>query len=129
MFRRRYREKRVRTQRSIVDKWTMVIRGQRASCLIEPHGPVKWLDLRIAPRIRSQIVDNVSAAYDQHILVAERRQFFAKFMMEAGRPVAVDRELNDGDISVGMNMAQHGPRSVIEPPTAAVRNGSAVQEI
>src|SRR5690348_7166210 len=68
------------------------------------------------PGIGMEVVHDVAAADQQDTFVAQRRQPFPEFMVESGGLCFVDTKLHHRYIGMRKDVAQHGPRAVIEPP-------------
>ena len=117
VLRRRHGQQRVLAERSVVDQRRVVARDDElANFRLEARGPVVGLDGMPAPRIRVQVVHDVSAAHDQHACIPQRTQALADLIVKLRRARFVDAQLYDRYIRVRKDMAQHGPRAVIETP-------------
>src|SRR3546814_14104031 len=64
---------------------------------------------------RAQVVRDAARPDDQHALVAQRHECLAERIMPFGRGVGGDRELDDGDIRVGIYQGQWKPCAMVEP--------------
>src|SRR5512135_2290507 len=82
---------------------------------IELDRPVERFGVHLGPHAE-QIVHDVAAAKDQHAASAQRPQFLTQ--REVVRQVSplVEADLEYGNISLWVDMAQHGPSAVIKSP-------------
>src|SRR6266850_1544690 len=112
------REQRVATQMLVTDERSVVTFQQKFTReFLKPYGPIKRFNLMLAPGIRVQVVNDVSAADDENALIAQRFEVFRQLVMKLGRPRFINAELYDGNICLRENVTQHGPRSMIKSPT------------
>jgi hypothetical protein len=65
-------------------------------------------------------VHDIAAAHQQYAAFPQFRELRAELEVMFGRLGGIDRELYDGDVSVGECMDQHRPRPVIQPPTIVI---------
>ena len=78
-----------------------------------------------APSVSVQVVHDVAAADDQHAGVAQRPQPLADLIVKLRRARFVDAQLYDRYVRIRENMAQHGPRAVIQAPARSSRRTSS----
>ena len=62
----------------------------------------------------AQVVDDVAAADHQHVLFAQRGEFFRQIEMPLCRLHQVQAELHHGNVGFGIQVFQHRPRAVVE---------------
>src|SRR5256885_8584129 len=65
---------------------------------------------------RSQVVNDVAAADDQHAFVAQRREMRTERVMKRRRLRGVDRELHDRHVRFRKRMLEHRPGAMVEAP-------------
>src|SRR6202047_5536521 len=68
-------------------------------------------------------MDEVPASDNEHAVTPQFCKFPANLEMERRRPRLVDAELYDRHIGRGVDVLQHGPRTVIETPRIVERHG------
>ena len=86
---------------------------------VETLRPVKGGRLVVAFH-HAKVVHNVAAAGDQHALVAQGGEALGQVVMKARRLGAVYAELDDRNVGLRIDVAQHRPGAVIEAPFAFI---------
>ncbi len=86
--------------------------------LVKFNGPVVGTGIIVlqARHAHAQVVHNVAAAYHQHAALAQGPQFFGQFQMVLHGLIIIDTHLVYGHISLGEQVHQDSPGSVVEPP-------------
>src|SRR5437660_7244198 len=116
--------RRRRSQSSLATKLVLIVnqglmlpgKQQLAHSFLERNGPfVRFL--RVAsPGIRVQTVNNVSTPRDQDALLAQRCEPLASLVVEGWRLRFVNAQLHDGNLTLWINVAEHRPSAMVEPP-------------
>src|SRR5438132_1026009 len=118
MFRRRYGQQRVASQRFVIDQGRVLAsQKQLARLLLKAHGPVKRSYRMTTPGVRVQVVHKVAAADYQNAFVTQRRQTFTNFVMKLRRLGFINAELHNSRVSIRKNVAKYRPGAVIQTPT------------
>src|SRR6185295_6998016 len=85
--------------------------------LLEANGPVEWLDLLTAPRVRVQVMHEVTAAHDEHPFVAQAVEALRGLVVDLCRLRLVNAELDNRHVCCGEDVTEHRPCAMVEPPT------------
>ena len=96
----------------------LVVAGkqQPARLLLKAHGPFKRIDCVPSPGVRVQVVHQVPAADNENAFFPQGRQALTNFVVKRGRLGLVNAQLNDGNVSLGIDMTQHRPRPMVQSP-------------
>ena len=70
----------------------------------------------IFPFDAAQVVDDVAATHDEVALLAQDGELLAELVGGALGDVAVDGELDDGDVGLGEDVDEDAPRAVVDAP-------------
>src|SRR5689334_5469143 len=95
---------------------------QATRLALEAHSPFKGLRHVASPSVRVQVVNEVATSDNQHSFVAQWRQLAPDLKMKAGGLGLVDAELHDRYVGSRIDVFEHRPRAVIEPPSVVERN-------
>ena len=75
-----------------------------------------WISVLVLPFDTAQVVDDVAAAHDEVALLAQAGEPLAELVRLARRDVAVDGELDDGDVGLWEDVDEDAPRAVVDAP-------------
>src|SRR4029077_5959186 len=92
----------------VVDEWGVVAAlEQAAGILLEAHGPSEGINRMLSPGVGVEVVHEVATADNEDAFLAQPGQALADVVVEAGGTSFVDAELNDGDVSLGIDVTEH----------------------
>lgn len=74
------------------------------------------ISVLVLPFDAAQVVDDVAAAHDEVALLAQNGELLAELVGSALGDVAVDGELDDGDVGLGEDVDEDAPRAVVDAP-------------
>lgn len=74
------------------------------------------ISVLVLPFDAAQVVDDVAAAHDEVALLAQDGELLAEFVGGALCDVAVDGELDDGDVGLWEDVDEDAPRAVVDAP-------------
>ena len=107
----------------VFDQWRKVLaHDQLGSAPFETHGPIEGLNIVPAPRVRVQIVDEITAANHENSFFTQKGEMPAEFVMKLGRLGLIDAELHHRNVGFRKDVAEHRPRSMIESPALIQSN-------
>ena len=98
---------------------TVASEHQVADLGVEPLGPIEP-SLAPAEVEHRQVVDDVAAGDDEHAVVTQWCEALTKLEVVRRRLAGIDRELHDRNVSVGVQVTEHAPCSVIQPPAIVI---------
>lgn len=74
------------------------------------------ISVLVLPFDTAQVVDDVAAAHDEVALLAQNGELLAELVGSALGDVAVDGELDDGDVGLGEDVDEDAPCAVVDAP-------------
>ena len=117
MLRRRRRKQCVTSQCFVGDEWREASRREQLLRPgLEAHRPVVRLDGVASPGVGVEIVYQIATAHDQYAFVAQWREPLRYFVVKRRGLRLVDAQLHDGNVGAGVDVHEHRPGPVIEPP-------------
>lgn len=74
------------------------------------------ISVLVLPFDAAQVVDDVAATHDEVALLAQAGELLAELVGGVLGDVAVDGELDDGDVGLGEDVDEDAPRAVVDAP-------------
>ena len=125
--RRRGESRRFAKRRVVHEPVKLMAHEAVTHIVVEAYRPI--VGELLAAAVKHQIVHHVAAAEDQDAFVTQGREPPANFEMVSRWPANIDAELHDGNTSLGVGFAQHGPGAVIQPPGLVLDDRQGGQEL
>lgn len=75
-----------------------------------------WISVLVLSFDAAQVVDNVAASHDEVALLAQAGELLAELVGGVLGDVAVDGELDDGDVGLWEDVDEDAPRAVVDAP-------------
>ncbi len=95
---------------------------------VEEGQEVVGVAVLVLPFDAAQVVDDVAAAHDEVALLAQAGELLAELVGGVLGDVAVDGELDDGDVGLGEDVDEDAPRAVVDAPAVVSQLKSLERE-
>jgi len=94
-------------------------RQQLGGRIVEPLRPVERR-IGLAPLHPPEVVDDIAAAEQEHATIPQGREPGRELQVVLQGSQRIDRQLDDGDVGLRVEVRQHAPGSMVQPPLVDV---------
>ena len=119
MVRRWHRKPSILSLKRVISNFTIFpFKHEFSGRIFKPNSPVESCSLLIFPIISTKVVNNIAASDNQHPLVPKRLKKPADLIMKLWSLSFINAELNNRNICIRIEMAQHCPHAMVKTPVS-----------